>query len=147
VENEKREGSNDVWSQANHPLTMPVLRFSAIMWALLIALVSTSVNPEPPESLNLFSGVDKLGHFMAYLILSWLIGVAWLGPMTRFLKPIAGFVAFGSASYGMLLEVIQLVFFPGRLFEWADQIANTCGAFAGILIFLYIYPSVQRGGK
>lgn len=62
---------------------------------------------------------DKWAHAAVYLILAGLLGQALRSPNG----------AFGMAvAYGVLMEIMQFVCFPGRYFEMWDIVANIVGA-------------------
>lgn len=42
-------------------------------------------------------------------------------------------------TYGLLLEIMQLLLTEDRHFDWLDVVANTIGAGLGIVFFLLIY--------
>lgn len=119
-------------------------RVATGVWALFIAMVSTRFKPKAPESLDFLIGLDKIGHFSAYLVLAWLVANATRKKYEKSFLVRSALIFVACATYGMVLELIQMNFFPDRLFEWLDQVANSCGAFAGLLIFLYFYPTLSK---
>lgn len=90
----------------------------ASVWLLVAAIVAASLWPapvSPPEP-----GLDKLGHYGAYLLLALLgagivaAGKVWLAMLRTFLL-------------GVVLEVGQAIFTASRSAEWADLAANAAG--------------------
>lgn len=69
---------------------------------------------------------DKVGHFVAYLILSWLLARGWPGFSLWWIW-LAAFVC------GAAIEVAQ-IYTPTRTFEWADLLTNGLGAAVGAFI-------------
>jgi VanZ family protein len=98
-------------------------------------ILSLSVGPgiQLPESI--FSA-DKIGHFVAYGILTWLL---MHGSRQSELpkKKVLRLAVFLASTYGIVLEIVQWAFFPHRFFEVWDVIANITGALTSYLIFSY----------
>ena len=115
-------------------------RLLTVSWAVLIALVSTRIKPRTPDAVAFLHDLDKLGHFLAYLILAWLVAKSVHASKVSISVKTAASIGVMCAGYGLILEFVQKHFFPERMFEWQDQIANSAGTLAGLLIFLYIYP-------
>ena len=109
----------------------------ALAWSLFILLLSTGPGISLPQSWwDLFS-IDKLGHFVAYAVLSmsllWAVQsntVALQRPERKLLLIIGW-----SIFYGVLMEFIQYRYFPNRYFEILDIIANIIGSFAGLYFY------------
>lgn len=69
---------------------------------------------------------DKIGHFAAYFMLTWL--ALWaLSRNQKYQNKRAWLVVVLIAAYGIALEIVQFSFFPGRYFEWWDMLANLVG--------------------
>ena len=87
---------------------------------------------------------DKLGHLLAYFVLS--VSFLWAFAQTKQLnRRLAFWVVITCASYGIVLEFVQFAFFPERYFEWWDMLANLVGALLAILIIRFINKSSQNG--
>ena len=73
---------------------------------------------------------DKIGHFGAYAVLSFLFlrSLRSEGRISVFAIALA---LAASTLYGVLLEMLQGTFFPHRQFEWEDILANSLGVLAG----------------
>lgn len=65
---------------------------------------------------------DKVGHFIAYFTLMFIMGLAFWKRKKELLT-----VFFISAAYGVLMEIGQY-FVPGRSFSFLDMLANASGA-------------------
>jgi len=104
----------------------------AFFWGTTIFVLSTTGNIQLPEVSFLES--DKLGHFAAYGLLTFLVltGFSRQGVVTR--SKIAGSILF-CCFYGVLLEIVQYTFFPNRYFELYDALANAVGSVAGYFVF------------
>ena len=108
----------------------------AVMWALLIIGLSSMPGVSLPD-MNLFEP-DKFAHAVVYAIFTGLIlwgfylrngkqQVNWMPQvLTAFLV---------AAGWGFLMELMQDRYFPGRMFEIADEIANIFGTIMSIGIF------------
>ncbi|NDV62512.1 hypothetical protein G0Q06_08625 [Puniceicoccales bacterium CK1056] len=84
-----------------------------------------------------FVGIDKVGHFVVF----GLLGIAWSRCLSSQLP--AGrrllLATFLTTLFGFLDELHQF-HNPERYFEWADLLADACGAFALAASYLYIRP-------
>ncbi len=107
-------------------------------WALMIGILSTL----PSRSLGSLSisHIDKLGHFLFYLILVWLALMAWNNEIPKkwnFRKAVT--VVLLCILYGGMLELGQRYVFENRHFEIWDIIANIIGSFGGFIIFKLLH--------
>jgi VanZ family protein len=99
------------------------------LWVLMLAavvvtsLVAASDLPPPP-----FDGVDKLEHFLAYLVLS---GYAVMLFERRRAQAL---VAAGLIALGVGLEVAQGALTVSRQADSADALANSLGVLAGLVL-------------
>ncbi|MEZ4918887.1 MAG: VanZ family protein [Saprospiraceae bacterium] len=103
-----------------------------ICWLVITILSVTGKVNTPKFSLI---GADKIGHAIAYFSWTFLIlwGLAKKPGFTLNLGSIVLVFLFTSA-YGTLMEWVQLVFCPGRFFEYDDMLANAVGALLASLI-------------
>ena len=109
-----------------------VLRLLFISFLLAIAYMSLI----PSESVNI--GNDKIGHFIAYMILMFNAGLIFFKKKKKFLLAILF-----CATYGLFIEFLQQ-FVPGRFMSLEDFIANTIGVIFGILLtYLFFRPIIQ----
>ena len=109
----------------------------ALIWGTFITWVSVMPKQSLPKiELDLMSP-DKLAHAVVYMIL--VVAIYWGLSKKKQLntKNIVFAIIFGS-FYGILMEVAQYLFFPGRYFEFLDIIANIIGSIASLL-FLYFF--------
>ncbi len=102
----------------------------AIVWAVVILALSTTAGIQMPEVV--FSP-DKLGHFAAYGILTWLVFMA-LKKTGRYNTRSTIWAVLAVSLYGVALEFVQWAFFPNRMFEVWDMAAN----FFGALLYYFI---------
>jgi VanZ family protein len=104
-----------------------------IAWAALLFILSSI--PDLKTPLHIFEWDDKLQHFLAYTPLGWLLmrSIVWRGGSTR--KALWLVLALGML-YGITDEFHQY-FVPGRMMDWADVVADTCGIALGSWLFHY----------
>lgn len=98
----------------------------AIAWALFI-LAACGAPPSTFEELKLedILGYDKPIHAFLFGTQSYLL-IRVLKHKTQQLKMITYACAI-SASYGVLIEVLQKFYFEGRSYDYFDMLANTIG--------------------
>ena len=103
----------------------------AILWAVLVFILSTMPGIQLPETI--FTP-DKLGHLAVYSIFNWLAirGLAKRGSYSTKTAILATMIV---ASYGVAMEFVQGAFFPNRFFEVWDMVANFIGAVVGYIAF------------
>ncbi|NND07194.1 MAG: VanZ family protein [Saprospiraceae bacterium] len=107
----------------------------------LIAILIISILPGrsiPKVGLGFFDHLDKIAHFTVYAILSILM--AYEIYERRGNLDLRGLVTIWLIcfAYGLLLEIVQLMFLSDRSFEFPDIIANIIGSLVGG-IFVYVY--------
>ena len=108
-----------------------------IIWALVILGLSIMPGISIPQTwADLFSW-DKLAHAIVYGVLSYLAFRAYALDNQVIWKHGLWIIILTSA-YGVLIEIIQGTFFPGRFFEVLDIIANIIGSLLGVLIFIFL---------
>jgi VanZ family protein len=101
----------------------------AFLWLIFITGLSVMPSVQLPK-FELFAP-DKLGHALAYGILTWLGLRGLRNPEQGRLSGRTGaLVCLFAAFYGVLMEFVQGAFLPGRFYEFDDMIANTVGAVA-----------------
>ncbi len=98
---------------------------------LLIAFVS--LWPSSGDGIEIFPNADKPGHFLMYFFLCFLL-VRTRNPKAKNYFKSSMFIAAGFSLYGLIMEILQEAMPFGRTFEWADAVANTIGAFSGMLL-------------
>ena len=108
----------------------------AFLWLLLITAMSTLPNPQLPN-LNFFSA-DKIVHAAVYAVLCWLVLRGFSQSKNRAATGRERLLIFGlTASYGVLMELVQYAFIPGRYYEYGDMLANALGAAAAAALFRF----------
>ncbi len=103
----------------------------AVIWygfgaMLLLAVAALSLMPMPSTGVN-----DKLSHLVTYFGLA-----GWFGLLAGNRSALAWTLA-AVIAYGGLIELLQAMT-SYRQAEWADMLANSLGAAAGI--WLYFTP-------
>ncbi len=106
-------------------LVVPIAWASIILWLSL-----TSSPPQLPGIL----GWDKLLHAGAYGLLTLLIA-QYLLFLSLSPGKVCWYAGLAAASYGALLELMQLLVRTGRTAEWWDLFADAVGVFLGCVIF------------
>ena len=107
-------------------------------WALMILYFSLNSGVKLPSGAL---PTDKIGHFGAYAVLSFLFLRSLRSEGRTSVFTVAVALA-ASTLYGMLLEMLQGTFFPHRRFEWEDILANSLGVLAGFTGFrLFTFKS------
>ncbi len=91
-----------------------------------------------PIQVEGISGIDKIEHAFAYLVLTFSFLFAFQKARKITIKT-ALFVVVLSALYGLALEFVQYYFFEYRVFEWRDALANLTGVFIGFGLFKLVY--------
>jgi VanZ family protein len=112
------------------------LYFPAIIWACVILYLSAF--PGPQIELDLWLAQDKINHSTAYGLLSILIAWKNIKNQERLSRNFFLIVLITSGTYGILMEIMQYLFFPNRYFDYSDMVANLLGSFFG-LIAVQIY--------
>ncbi|GMR16014.1 MAG: hypothetical protein BMS9Abin31_0314 [Gammaproteobacteria bacterium] len=91
-----------------------------IGWLLVIAICYLSLAPIPPDFDIKFKYVDKLEHFLTYLLLT-----GWFAQLYQTKQSRLFYLVF-FILMGMLLEVLQGLG-TVRVFEYSDIVANSAG--------------------
>lgn len=108
----------------------------AVVLAILIAWVSTVGGVNLPQASFKLWEPDKIGHLVAYGVLAAAILWGWhrLGRLDNRHQWLT--LAFCSL-YGIVWEVVQFTYFPGRYFEVNDIIANIIGSTGSLLLIRF----------
>jgi len=109
----------------------------SIIWGLIILYLSSGPGIQLPRTIDL--SIDKIGHFVFYGILAFLIAYGYYKNNPAIKENGLFKALIISGFYGICLEIMQYSFFPNRYFEVLDIIANISGSLIGILFFKYIY--------
>lgn len=108
----------------------------AFIWGLVIIYLSTEGGIDLPST-TLFEP-DKIAHAGAYGLFALLILYGYRfynGRAKVSWKPQILTTFLVAAGLGFLMELMQDRFFPGRMFEIADEIANIFGTILSIGFF------------
>ena len=103
------------------------LYWKALLWAFLI-LGACGINGKSLPTISFDFGIDKVVHFVLFGVLALLIYL----PQRKNL--VLGIVL--SASYGVIIEYLQMTVFVNRSFDYADMLADAIGA-------ILCYPLVK----
>lgn len=102
-----------------------------IFWSSVLVVLSLLPNG---NSLYLFSGQDKILHFVAYLLTAWLVCRSL--QLFSFSATKSVFISVIYCTIlGGVLELLQRTATHTRTAEWADMLANVAGAIFGCVIF------------
>ena len=93
-----------------------------IIGTLFVLAVLTYLHVMTPPSMAMVEivGVDKLAHLLLFFFT-----MIWFVNITP--KPYWNVVGCLLLLYALILEWMQMQFFPGRSFEWLDWFANFLG--------------------
>lgn len=105
----------------------------ALTWTFAITVASL-------VSVNSFSkiksvGNDKIVHFLFYLFFVILWGLVKRQNDSN--RKYYLFVFLVAMSYGLIIEVLQEILTNTRQADFYDFLANTTGAFVGLIVLLY----------
>lgn len=107
--------------------------FSALFLSCLILFVS--LKEEIDIGPDLFTFSDKIFHFGAYLVLTFLWCRYFLIKKSNVpLNQVLLQVGLGMLVYGIIIEVLQTVFTENRSGEFADIVANVLGIVVAIFV-------------
>lgn len=110
----------------------------AFIWAIIILYLSATAVPKLKIDFLLFSP-DKINHFAAYGLLSVLMSWGIWKTHKIFKRKVLLIILVISSIYGVLMEIMQYLFFPNRYFDYGDMIANILGSIIGIFIIRIYY--------
>ena len=120
---------------------MKILKFWAppLLYMALIFVISSLEQPPLPMPKFEWLTIDKLYHFVEYVILSVLLAMAFVNAPPKWLPAnwIWVVAALISILYGASDELHQM-FVPGRFATIADWVSDVIGSVAGVLgVYLY----------
>ena len=105
----------------------------AMAWAVLLMVTALAPSLGPIEDIDIVSHQDKIAHFVQYLVLAFLTFFALVRGTMRDRMWQLRTTLVAVVTYGVLLEVLQLVV-PGRDFSPVDTVANIAGGSVGTLV-------------
>ena len=110
----------------------------ALIWAGALIYFSTGGKVSPPKLTSLLEP-DKLAHAVAYFLFASMLvfGLARSGIGVLQKQPVLWAIGI-SSLFGFSLEMAQYLFFPGRLFELYDILANIIGSVGCILLSSFL---------
>lgn len=109
-----------------------------VFWTFLIVLLSTRGNLADTSGLVKFPGIDKVCHAGAYFI--WCLFGFFALSGKKLTNCGSAMVVSAAIGLGILLEYVQLWFFPARFFEVLDIISNIIGALSSLLAKRFLTP-------
>ena len=121
----------------------------ALLWSLIILLLTGLPGNDFPKITTFWGWLepDKVVHLFIFGGLAFLIlfgfRVQYFNSKKRYLFGLTAVII--TAVYGMITEVLQYYVFIGRSGNRFDFFADTIGAIAGWLLFLYLYRKKIRG--
>ena len=100
-----------------------------LFWLSVLAILALSV--APTNTSETISSLDKLIHFFAFLVLSYLLWSAYTLP-----RPFISSILILS-MFGLSIELLQH-FVPNRIFSLHDFAADIAGIIAGVVLYWVI---------
>lgn len=111
---------------------MILLRIGLI--TILVGIAYLSLSP----STSISAGNDKVGHFIAYAVLTTNIGL-----ITLHSKKLLVYGVFFALLYGALMEWGQ-AYVPGRSVSFYDMVANATGVAIGTVFILFFGKRIRK---
>jgi hypothetical protein len=121
----------------HHKLTRHKRWLHLLLILYVIGIILVSLAPGEIVPVSSARHMDKVGHFIAYTGLGFLLGLTVKNRNGRFLAVLC------AIALGFLLEGGQS-FVPGREMSLADGIVNTCGVLAGMALFYWQGRGVEN---
>jgi VanZ family protein len=107
--------------------------FIAVIWVVVIAILHAIPGSDFPEtSLSDIFQLDKFIHATLFLVGFYLFAIALVGQQK---KGIIRYIVIAFIAYGLVLEVLQGLFFFERSADVLDWLADTVGVFLGLWVF------------
>lgn len=101
----------------------------------MIFWLSVTSGANLPETFLDLLSFDKIAHAIAYGVQAVLYYFAFYKSKGYITKPSMFFISIAVGLYGIIMEIIQYCFFPGRYFEELDILANIMGIAIAHMIF------------
>ena len=107
-------------------------RFIKIIGTIFVLSILTYLHFMKPPSIGIesFVGIDKLAHLlMFFLTMIWFVNITT--------NPYWNVIGCLLVFFGLVLEWMQMQFFPGRSFEWSDWFADFLGVVVSISLWRF----------
>jgi VanZ family protein len=114
-------------------------RFIKIIGTILVLAILTYLHFMTPPSIDIedIVGIDKLAHLLMFLLtMIWFVNVTS--------KPYWNVVGCLLVLYALILEWMQMQFFPGRSFEWLDWLADFLGVVVSISLCRFLINKLSN---
>ena len=108
-------------------------RFIKIIGTIFVLSILTYLHFMKPPSIGIesFVGIDKLAHLlMFFLTMIWFVNIT---P-----NPYWNIIGCLLVFFGLVLEWMQMQFFPERSFEWLDWFADFLGVVVSISLWRFL---------
>ncbi len=119
----------------------------AIIWALIIFLLSFYLISMPGSSPFNIPYLDKAAHFVFYFILAFLVYFGFEGNLEPDSKKIMRckiVTVILVIIYGIIIEILQETVTKSRQGDIVDILSNAMGAFLAILSYFFIRRQITR---
>jgi len=103
----------------------------AICWTVIITFLSLVSFNEMPTIMVSVKGKDKIVHFVFYFIFV----CGWFKALNKKNSKNLIIVFFSAVIYGIIIEILQLLFTQTRGAELLDVLANSLGALSALILF------------
>ena len=107
-----------------------------------LAIFAATLYPSDFSLPTTFWEKDKLGHAIMFLVWTILFGLFLY--VVKKDKPSLVLIFVISASFGLLIEVLQFIIPAGRSAELLDFVADVIGSIAAIILLHRIFRLVNR---
>ena len=115
--------------------------FIAISWTCLVSILSLiTISSEIGKSINV-DFKDKYVHFLFYLVFVFVWFLYFV--RTRYIKSARLVALILAITFGILMEICQGLFTTTRTPDVFDVLANSIGAFTGIIILNLFYKNTK----
>ncbi len=115
-----------------------------IGWAVVIMILSSLPVDKLPAGASI--GIDKIVHFVLFLLLAHMLVVAFKKQHKIYKLRAHSFTIaiIASVMYGILIEILQGTVFVSRSIELMDILADAAGASASIISFKFVYGNLNN---
>ena len=121
-----------------------------LAWFFVVGILTLMPGKDVPEVgwLNI-PNIDKFVHMVLFGGLTLLFCLPYAKTNISFLKKRNIFIRISLSMilWGIIIEVIQKFFVPGRGFEWLDWAADTVGVFVSYWICIKVIKSQKLQNK